>query len=356
MCTVPSLLDSFPAAAAAALVVTVLSLELVLDVGDKHGPAHDADVQVAQRGQDLAEPGHALERVRVARAEHVLAAEHDPLEERLRGSRAVLAQPERGQAVQEPEVSEDLAEREREQTAAATLIKAAQRRGCGREEAATRLQALVRGRLGRQGATRARRGMEQQKQGADMQIFVRTIHGTTLATNALIERKGAKTALITTDGFRDSIEIAYEHRFDQYDLYMERPPTLTPRHLRFGVPERMASDGSVLMGLDEAALKNLIPVLAEEKIEALPSFNPTTRRIQRLLIGHATDTEVDTNGRMLLSSPLREYAQLGKKVVLIGQGKKFELWDEELWNQRMSEWLGDNSGVEMPEALAELTL
>jgi N-methylhydantoinase A len=61
------------------------------------------------------------------------------------------------------------------------------------------------------------------------------IHGTTLATNALIERKGAKTALITTDGFRDSIEIAYEHRFDQYDLYMERPPTLTPRHLRFGV-------------------------------------------------------------------------------------------------------------------------
>ena len=96
--------------------------------------------------------------------------------------------------------------------------------------------------------------------------------------------------------------------------------------------------------------------LIEEKIEALPSFNPTTRRIQRLLIGHATDTEVDTNGRMLLSSPLREYAQLGKKVVLIGQGKKFELWDEELWSQRMGEWLGDNSAVEMPEALAELTL
>ena len=95
------------------------------------------------------------------------------------------------------------------------------------------------------------------------------IHGTTLATNALIERKGAKTALITTDGFRDSIEIAYEHRFDQYDLYMERPPTLTPRHLRFGVPERVAADGSVLMGLDEAALKNLIPVLAAENVEAL---------------------------------------------------------------------------------------
>ena len=96
--------------------------------------------------------------------------------------------------------------------------------------------------------------------------------------------------------------------------------------------------------------------LIEEKIEALPSFNPTTRRIQRLLIGHATDTEVDTNGRMLLSNPLREYAQLGKKVVLIGQGKKFELWDEVLWNQRMGEWLVDSTDVDMPEALAELTL
>ena len=96
--------------------------------------------------------------------------------------------------------------------------------------------------------------------------------------------------------------------------------------------------------------------LIEEKIEALPSFNPTTRRIQRLLIGHATDVEVDSNGRTLLSNPLREYAQLGRKVVLIGQGKKFELWDEVLWAQRMGEWLGDKNDAEMPEALAELTL
>jgi MraZ protein len=96
--------------------------------------------------------------------------------------------------------------------------------------------------------------------------------------------------------------------------------------------------------------------LIEEKIEALPSFNPTTRRIQRLLIGHATDVEVDGNGRTLLSTPLREYAKLGRKVVLIGQGKKFELWDEDLWTQRMEEWLGDKDDAEMPEALAELTL
>jgi len=96
--------------------------------------------------------------------------------------------------------------------------------------------------------------------------------------------------------------------------------------------------------------------LIEEKIEALPSFNPTTRRIQRLLIGHATDVEVDGNGRTLLSTPLREYAKLGRKVVLIGQGKKFELWDEDLWAQRMEEWLGDKDDADMPEALAELTL
>ena len=94
----------------------------------------------------------------------------------------------------------------------------------------------------------------------------------------------------------------------------------------------------------------------EEKIEALPSFNPTTRRIQRLLIGHATEVEVDTNGRMLLSNPLREYARLGKKVVLIGQGKKFELWDELLWAERMQSWLEESGADEMPGALAELTL
>ena len=96
--------------------------------------------------------------------------------------------------------------------------------------------------------------------------------------------------------------------------------------------------------------------LIEEKIEALPSFNPTTRRIQRLLIGHATEVEVDGNGRMLLSNPLREYAQLGKKVVLIGQAKKFELWDEGIWSQRMESWLSEPADGQTPDSLAELTL
>ena len=95
------------------------------------------------------------------------------------------------------------------------------------------------------------------------------MHGTTLATNALIERKGARTALITTAGFRDSLEIAYEHRFEQYDLYMERPAPLVERDLRLEVPERLAADGSVLLALDEAALLRLVDVLQAERIEAV---------------------------------------------------------------------------------------
>jgi N-methylhydantoinase A len=95
------------------------------------------------------------------------------------------------------------------------------------------------------------------------------IHGTTLATNALIERKGARTALITTQGFRDSLEIAYEHRFEQYDLYMERPEPLVSRDLRLEVPERCAADGAVLLDLDEAALDALVPTLQARGIEAL---------------------------------------------------------------------------------------
>ena len=95
------------------------------------------------------------------------------------------------------------------------------------------------------------------------------VHGTTLATNALIERKGARTALITTEGFRDSVEMAWEHRFEQYDIHMERPQPLVPRDLRFGVPERVASDGAVLLALDETAVRRVAAQLRAEKIEAV---------------------------------------------------------------------------------------
>src|SRR3984957_15453910 len=95
------------------------------------------------------------------------------------------------------------------------------------------------------------------------------IHGTTLATNALIERKGARTALLTTRGFRDSLEMAYEHRFEQYDLYMERPAPLVGRDLRLEVSERLAADGSLLLPLNEAELTDVIETLRAERIEAL---------------------------------------------------------------------------------------
>ena len=101
---------------------------------------------------------------------------------------------------------------------------------------------------------------------ADVSLVV---HGTTLATNALIERKGAHTALVTTEGFRDSLEIAWEHRFEQYDIYMERPEPLVSRDLRFGVPERVAADGAVLLALDEPAVRAVAAELRTRRIEAV---------------------------------------------------------------------------------------
>ena len=101
---------------------------------------------------------------------------------------------------------------------------------------------------------------------ADLSII---IHGTTLATNAIIERKGAKTALLTTEGFRDTIEIRHENRFEQYDVNIDLPPPLVPRRLRFPVRERIDARGRVLVPLDEAATALLADRLAAERIESI---------------------------------------------------------------------------------------
>ncbi|HEY1410978.1 MAG TPA: hydantoinase/oxoprolinase family protein, partial [Rhodopila sp.] len=95
------------------------------------------------------------------------------------------------------------------------------------------------------------------------------IHGTTLATNAVIERKGARTALITTEGFRDVIAMGNESRYDQYDLNIVLPEPLVPRYLRLPVPERLDNTGQVLLPLDEAAVRALIPVLKQENVESI---------------------------------------------------------------------------------------
>ena len=95
------------------------------------------------------------------------------------------------------------------------------------------------------------------------------VHGTTLATNALIERKGARTALLTTEGFRDALEIRREGRYDMYDLLIDPPAPLVPRHLRREVDERLWPDGSVLRPLDEAAARRVIAGLAADGVEAV---------------------------------------------------------------------------------------
>ncbi|TNC81589.1 MAG: cell division/cell wall cluster transcriptional repressor MraZ [Oleiphilus sp.] len=89
------------------------------------------------------------------------------------------------------------------------------------------------------------------------------------------------------------------------------------------------------------------------KIESLPSFNKVARRAQRLLIGYATPLEMDGNGRILVPPTLREYAGLEKKLMLVGQGKKFELWSESRW----FDWLDEADGEDaIPEEMQSLSL
>lgn len=106
----------------------------------------------------------------------------------------------------------------------------------------------------------------------------------------------------------------------------------------------------------------LYPFAAWEEIESkladLPSFNPQARRIQRLLIGHATECELDNNGRILVPPLLREYAGLSKRAMFVGQGKKFELWDETYWQEQRDKWLDKSSSdlSNLPDELKKLAL
>jgi MraZ protein len=85
-------------------------------------------------------------------------------------------------------------------------------------------------------------------------------------------------------------------------------------------------------------------------------MNKKTRRLQRLMVGHATEVDIDGHGRILLSRELREFAGLGRQAVLIGQGNKFELWDEERWNTKRDEWLSDEDETDLPAELESLSL
>jgi MraZ protein len=123
------------------------------------------------------------------------------------------------------------------------------------------------------------------------------------------------------------------------------------------------STSNIILTIDtEEKCLLLYPLTAwediESKLASLPSFNAAARRIQRLLIGHATDVEMDNLGRILLPTLLREYAGLTKKAVLVGQGKKFELWDEAHWQDRRSRWLDEESSTDsgLPEEVKLLSL
>ncbi len=95
------------------------------------------------------------------------------------------------------------------------------------------------------------------------------LHGTTLATNALIERRGAKTALLTTAGHRDVLEMAHENRFEQYDLNIVRPAPLVPRHLRLPIRERLDAQGEVLLALDQSSVDAALLELRRANVESV---------------------------------------------------------------------------------------
>ena len=120
-------------------------------------------------------------------------------------------------------------------------------------------------------------------------------------------------------------------------------------------------DGQMVVTVDRDHCLLLYPLPEWEDIERklvkLPSLNKQARRLQRLLIGHATECELDGSGRILIPPPLREFSNLDKQIVLIGQGNKFEIWDENTWNERRDVWLAEEEQeLELSAELESLSL
>jgi N-methylhydantoinase A len=145
------------------------------------------------------------------------------------------------------------------------------------------------------------------------------IHGTTLATNAVIERKGARTALLTTQGFRDVIAMGNESRYDQYDLNIVLPEPLVPRHLRLAIAERLDNEGNVLLPLDSASVRALVPALQRERVESiavgfLHAFvNPVhERRVRDILTKELPGIPVSLSSEV--SPEMREWERFSTTV------------------------------------------
>jgi MraZ protein len=136
---------------------------------------------------------------------------------------------------------------------------------------------------------------------------------------------------------------------------------------RMVVPNRYRDElmqhaqGKLIFTVDRDQCLLLYPLPEWEQIErklmSLPSMNAQARKLQRLMVGHATDVELDGHGRVLVPPELREFASLEQRGMLIGQGNRFELWDETRWCERRDQWLSsDDSGVDLPSELESLSL
>jgi len=128
---------------------------------------------------------------------------------------------------------------------------------------------------------------------------------------------------------------------------------------RYREPLQDACDSQLVITVDRDRCLLIYPLpeweVIEQKLAKLPNLNKNARMMQRMLIGHATEMELDSAARILVPPALREFAGMEKKVVLIGQGKKFELWDEQRWNSLSEDFTGDDS-EELSTELESLSL
>ena len=132
-----------------------------------------------------------------------------------------------------------------------------------------------------------------------------------------------------------------------------------PTRYRERLHERCGGKLVVTVDKDQCLLIYPLPDWEEieRKLMRLPTLNPQARRLQRLMVGHATDLELDGHGRVLLPPQLREFGLLTRDAVLIGQGLRFELWDEARWNERRDEWLASKeTATDLPSELETLSL
>ncbi|NOR66962.1 MAG: division/cell wall cluster transcriptional repressor MraZ [Woeseiaceae bacterium] len=126
--------------------------------------------------------------------------------------------------------------------------------------------------------------------------------------------------------------------------------------------ERLAArcDGQLVATVDRDHCLLIYPLPDWEEIERklirLPSLHKLARQMQRIMVGYATEVDIDGHGRILLSRELRDFAGLDRQAILIGQGNKFELWDEERWNGKRDEWLAIDDDGDLPPDLESLSL